>query len=156
MRFEKAYTKSFTIPYNPASLSTAQEKGVRIIKSKSGKMFPTFYKKSKVMQNERDLMKILPFYKPSIDIVNDGDTCVDLEIAYMFPHASGTPKWKRDQITFMTQRPDADNISKSVVDCMTRCNYWQDDSMVNFRFKKYRSPNPCISVTVTVWKQFKE
>ena len=129
---------------------------MRIIKSKSGKMFPTFYKKSKVAQNEKDLMKLLPFYKPKMIIVNDGDTCVDLDIAYMFPHSSSTPKWKQSEVTFMTQRPDADNISKTVVDCMTRCGYWQDDSMVNFRFKKFRAPKPEIRVSITVWKQYKE
>ena len=92
-------------------------------------------------------------FRPKEPIRNDGDTAVELRIVYYFPHPSGTPKWKRDQVTFMTQRPDADNLSKAVVDCMTKAGFWDDDSMVNFNFAKYRSPNPCIRVEIREWKQ---
>lgn len=156
MKFEKKYTVSFTLDYNPANLSTAQEKGVRIVRSRSGKYFPTFYKKKKVAQNEADLKRLIQQAHPLVKyptIINDGDTCVNLEIVYFFPHTSTTPQWKRNEITFMTQRPDADNISKTVVDCMTACGIWQDDSMVNFSFKKFRSPKAKIDISYDVWVQ---
>jgi Holliday junction resolvase RusA-like endonuclease len=56
----------------------------------------------------------------------------------------------------MTQRPDADNLSKAIVDVMTRLGFWHDDSMVNFHFIKYRCSSPCILVEIKVWKQEKE
>lgn len=125
---------------------------MRLIRS-HGKMIPMFYKKAKAIANERMIDAAL---KPNFGgktIRNDGDTAVYLGLTYYFPHPSGTPKWKRSETTFMTQRPDADNISKAVVDRMTEIGFWQDDSMVNFRFSKFRSSDPHIDVSITVWLQ---
>jgi Holliday junction resolvase RusA-like endonuclease len=155
MRFECIDKVSFRLGVNPADLTTAQEKGVRIIRV-HGKQMPMFYKKKKALDNEKLLTYAFSPYRFSKPIANDGETAVELKLRYLFPHTSSTPKWKRDELTFMTQRPDADNISKAVVDCMTRLGFWEDDSMVNFHFSKYRSPNPCIMVEILTWKQFKE
>ena len=56
--------KEFDIPIDPSVLTTAQEKGVRIVKGRNGKCFPSFFKKAKAVENERMLMNILPKYKP--------------------------------------------------------------------------------------------
>ena len=152
MTFTCVETRKFRLGINPADLTTAQEQGVRLIRS-GGKMIPMFYKKARALQNEKFLDIALRPFRPKEPIRNDGDTAVELRIVYYFPHTSGTPKWKRDQVTFMTQRPDADNLSKAVVDCMTKAGFWDDDSMVNFNFAKYRSPNPCIRVEIREWKQ---
>lgn len=156
MKFEMTERRTFSLPISPTMLSTAQEKGVRIIKSKGGKMFPTFFKKKKVLESERALEVLLLPHRPRKTIANDGDTCVVLTLKYFFPHPAGTPKWKRGEITFMPQRPDADNLSKTVVDVMTSCGFWDDDSMVNFRFDKWRSPDPHIEVIIETWKQERE
>ena len=128
---------------------------MRLVRS-HGKMIPMFYKKAKAIANERMIDSAL---KPNFGgntIRNDGDTAVCLELIYYFPHPSGTPKWKRTETTFMTQRPDADNISKALVDRMTAMGFWHDDSMVNFKFSKFRSPDPHIDVSITVWLQRRE
>lgn len=156
MTFRKIDERCFTLNINPTVLTTAQEKGVRIITSKSGRSFPTFYKKKRLIQNERLLEIAL---RPHLDhdtIMNDGDTAILLEIVYMFPYTTSTPKWKREGLAFMTQRPDADNISKSVVDCMTRIGFWADDSMVNFKFIKFRFSVPRIDIKYEVWKQSRQ
>ena len=155
MKFTCVDVREFTLGINPAELTTAQEKGVRLIRSKSGKMIPMFYKKARSVQNEKLIDFALKPYA-GLGVKNDGDTAIDLEITYFFPHTSGTPKWKLDQLTFMTQRPDADNISKALVDRMTANRFWDDDSMVNFRFRKYRWKKPHIKVKIEVWRQEKE
>lgn len=152
MTFNCVKTVKFRLGIDPADLTTAQEKGVRIVRC-GGKMIPMFYKKLRAIANEKMISIALLPYRPKEPIRNDGDTAIELRIAYLFPHTTGTPKWKREQVTFMTQRPDADNLSKSIVDQMTKAGFWDDDSMVNFNFSKYRSPNPCIRVEIKVWKQ---
>lgn len=152
MTFTCVESRKFRLGINPADLTTAQEKGVRLIKC-GGKTIPMFYKKARAIQNEKLISLALAPHRPKEPIRNDGDTAVELYLTYYFPHASGTPKWKRDQVTFMTQRPDADNLSKAVVDQMTKAGFWDDDSMVNFKFSKFRSPNPCIRVEIKTWKQ---
>lgn len=118
-----------------------------------------FFKKEKVRKTEDAISVLLAVEKNRLRIPtvrNDGDTAVKLRVVYFFGHVSGTPKWKREQVTFMTQRPDADNLSKSLVDCMTKCGYWDDDSMVNFEFSKYRAPHPGIMIVLERWKQERE
>lgn len=154
--FRKIESKSFRLSINPAVLTTAQQKGVRIVKSKSGRCFPSFFKKQKAVQNERMIKGALKPFVPQEAVHNDGDTAVLLEIVYMFPYQSGAPKWKREGITFMTQRPDADNLSKAFVDCMTDMGFWEDDSIVNFRFSKFRFSHPRIDISYEIWRQEKE
>lgn len=156
MNFRMIDKRSFTLDINPATLSTAQQKGVRTFTAKNGKTFVSFYKKKKVVQTEEMLELLLRPHAPKVPTKNDGNTCVNIEIVYMFPHPSGTPKWKAEQLTFMTQRPDADNLSKSLVDCMTKCGFWEDDSMVNFDYKKFRNPRPRIDISLETWIQERE
>lgn len=48
-----------------------------------------------------------------------------LKIAFCFKsdekHQPGTPK---------PTKPDLDNLEKGLVDCMTKCGFWKDDSQV--------------------------
>lgn len=146
---------SFEMDINPSELSTAQHKGVRNIK-RGGKYIPMFYKKASTLRDERRIdCNLKKHIGKTKRILNDGNTSVNLRVVYLFPHTSTTPKWKRDQLTFMTQRPDADNLSKTLVDRMTVCGFWEDDSMVNFNFVKFRSPKPCIKICIETWKQFR-
>lgn len=50
---------------------------------------------------------------------------VRLKIAFCFKsdekHQSGIPK---------PTKPDLDNLEKGLVDCMTKCNFWNDDSQI--------------------------
>lgn len=157
MDFSCVEEYTFALNVNPAELTTAQEKGVRIVpfrdrKTGKTKHMPMFYKKAKSIANEKMLTEALMPHRIRT-IQNDGDTSVELYLRYFFPHPSGTPKWKRECLTFMTQRPDADNLSKAVVDVMTKLGFWHDDSMVNFHFIKYRHPTPGIKIEIKVWKQ---
>lgn len=48
-----------------------------------------------------------------------------LKIAFCFEsdekHPQGTPK---------STKPDIDNLEKGLVDCMTKCGFWKDDSQI--------------------------
>lgn len=147
----KILERDFDLPIDPSVLTTAQEKGVRIIKGRNGKCFPSFFKKAKAVENERMLMDILPKFKPLEDPIKKSDrTFVQLSIIYYFPHTSSSPKWMKDCVAPMTSRPDVDNISKAMIDCMTKCGYWEDDSQLNLSLAKFRSPNPHINVSIRV------
>lgn len=151
---------SFNLDINPASLTTAQEKGVRIVKSKSGKMFPTFYKKKKSVENETLIMNLLKPFIPNHPLFGYDERILALvlTIVYFFPHTSSARKSERDNITFMTNRPDVDNLSKAFIDCMTKCRFWSDDSCISLKEFKFRSPNPHMSVIIDqyVWDEFED
>lgn len=156
MEVEPPYVRTgefkFTLPIDPSVLTTAQEKGVRIVKGRNGKCFPAFFKKEKAVQNEKMLISVLSKFRPyDFPIVKTDSTVVNLSITYFFPHLSTTSEWKRKYRLPMTSRPDVDNISKAVIDCMTKCGYWEDDSQLSLRLVKFRCPTPRIEVGIEVW-----
>ena len=142
----------YEVPIDPSVLTTAQEKGVRIVKGRNGKCFPSFFKKAKAVQNEKMLMGVLKKYRPyEHPIVKTDNTYIVLSIDYYFPHKSSTPEWKRKFNLPMTNRPDVDNISKAVIDCMTKCGFWEDDSQLSLRLAKFRSQNPRIEIGIDIF-----
>ena len=59
------------------------------------------------------------------------------------PAQHGTPK---------ATRPDVDNLSKMLLDCMTHCGFWDDDAQVaSLVIEKFWSTQPGIFVSVTPW-----
>ena len=52
---------------------------------------------------------------------------IALEIVWMFES-----KNKRNHGNHKTTRPDLDNHQKIIQDCMTKLNFWEDDSRVSF------------------------
>lgn len=143
------------LPVDPASLTTAQEKGVRIVKTKSGKMIPTFFKKKRAVENERLLTKALRPFAPKSPYSCEGwFEGLGLFITYFFPYTSSTPKkiigaCNGGMFVPMTQRPDVDNISKAVIDVMTKCGFFVDDSQISeLVLRKFRAVNPCIVISI--------
>lgn len=126
---------------------------MRIVKGRNGKCFPSFFKKARAVQNEKMLMSILPKYRPCpCPIPKTDNAMVELKLTYYFPHTSSTPKSKRDKFSFMTSRPDVDNISKAMIDCMTKCGYWEDDSQLSLVLRKMRGPSPCIKMEIAIYE----
>lgn len=105
----------FDIKMNPPT-STAQMKKVRVING-----HPIFYEPPKVKAAKKQLMAFLAFYKPKAPF----EGAVALKVVWQFPkgksHKAGT--WR-------VTRPDTDNLQKMLKDCMTKLNYWKDDSQV--------------------------
>lgn len=155
MVFRKTDECSFTLNIDPAVLTTAQE-GLRMrsIKSKSGKVFSMMYKSSLLKREEHMLLDLLPKFKPAFcPIKHDRNTMVNLYINYFYPHLKSEPNWMKEELMFMTSRPDGDNLSKPVVDCMVKSGYFEDDSYLSVKPNKWRSPHPRIEFRFEVWIQ---
>lgn len=153
---------------NPADICTAQQKGVRIICG-----HPAFYTKPQVVKSNelirRALVKALhnAGVKTRVSVGHSATTgkCwnaevvaspikkpqpVAVSIIYYFPFPSGASKATREKgFVPMTERPDLDNLTKSVLDMMTDCRLWDDDAQVTeLTLAKWRTEKPSVSVHI--------
>lgn len=114
---------AFFVSCDPTA-STAQQKGVRIVKGK-----PMFFTKAKVKKAERQIVRLFAPYAPAVPLAGP----LEVEVEFSYPWRKGESKsvkghWKcRPKDT----KPDVENAFKSVGDQMTKLNFWSDDSQIS-------------------------
>lgn len=106
---------SFFIPMR-ISTKTFQAKKLTV---RNGK--PVLYTPPELIKIQQDYISRLTKVAPE----NPFPGPVRLKIAFCFKsdekHQPGIPK---------PTKPDLDNLEKGLVDCMTKCNFWNDDSQI--------------------------
>lgn len=114
---------------------TAQEHKVTI---KNGK--PVFYDIPEIKDARCKLISYLSQHKPETPY----SVGVRLIVKWLFP-TKGQHKNGEYRIT----RPDTDNLQKLIKDCMTKCGYWTDDSLVASEItEKFWSDVPGIFIRI--------
>ena len=105
----------FFLPMIPPT-TTHQTKAVRIAKGR-----PVFYEPANLADARQKLTAHLARHKPPEPF--DGPVC--LAVKWLFPagtaHRDG--EWR-------TSKPDTDNLSKLLKDCMTAVGFWRNDALV--------------------------
>lgn len=94
---------------------TAQEHKVMVRKGK-----PVFYDTSEIKNAKVKLMAHLAQHKPS----KPYDCGVRLIVKWLFP------KGRHKDGEYRITKPDTDNLQKLLKDCMTQCDFWEDDALV--------------------------
>lgn len=152
---------------SPTDICTAQQKGVRIVHGK-----PYFYTKGVVERSNqliRDAM-VAELRQLGVELVTvrelksgkwrertvvknkiARDKPVTVSIAYVFPYTSSTRKAEKlNGWCWMLERPDVDNLTKSVLDQLTEVGMWVDDSqLIDLRVVKLRAERPLVQVKVS-------
>ena len=115
-------------------LPTAQQKGAVV--GKDGRVH--FFTKAKIAKAEKALIKALaPYAKYT---ASWGDVPIECVLEFYFPFPSGTTKKNLHKIAPHINRPDADNLAKLPLDCLTQAGFWKDDSLLcNFSSRKRRT-----------------
>lgn len=105
----------FFIAMNPPT-ATAQEKQVRVVRGK-----PIFYDPAPVKEAKKLLISYLILHRPDKPMTG----ALTLRVVWLFPrgksHKHG--EWR-------VTKPDTDNLQKLLKDCMTKCEFWNDDAQV--------------------------
>jgi Holliday junction resolvase RusA-like endonuclease len=134
---------SMTLVLSPAEICTAQQKGERVI----GKYIQHYTKpevkrsKAKIRQSVFDAARANNIPMRLKTKVIDGkmlsvpcftetfiDCPISLAVDYYYP--VNRPKKYLGKVLWRTKRPDLDNLTKSILDCMTDMELWADDSQV--------------------------
>jgi Holliday junction resolvase RusA-like endonuclease len=70
-------------------------------------------------------------------------------LAFHFPFPAAVKARDRKATSWRTQRPDLDNLSKSILDALTDAGAWADDAqVVDLTLKKTNSPTPRLSIYI--------
>ncbi|MCW1885602.1 RusA family crossover junction endodeoxyribonuclease [Luteolibacter flavescens] len=114
---------AFHLPITPPK-ATSQGAGKRIL-VKDGK--PMFFKNRKATSAENDLTLLCSRHVPREPM----DGPLSLSIDFVFPWRASEPK-KRIALGRVphTSKPDCSNLVKMIEDCLTRLQFWKDDSQV--------------------------
>ena len=76
------------------------------------------------------------------------DDAAEVEVALVYPQRQ-TDRLTDDALIPHTERPDADNLVKTILDSATRAGVWTDDARVfDLRVRKFRGPRARGSVAV--------
>lgn len=74
---------------------------------------------------------------------------VHCSITWAFPFPSAVKAADRKHPQWRTQRPDLDNLSKTILDALTDAGAWEDDAQVSLlTLAKFNSPSPSVSITI--------
>ena len=78
------------------------------------------------------------------------DMALELTLTAFFPIPKSTPKKKRERMSGMpyTNKPDLDNLIKSVCDSGNGCIYKDDSRIVQVHAKKLYSEHPRLEVKI--------
>ena len=104
----------FDLEFDKMPSGTSQQKGINY---RTG----TVYTKKRVMDTKNLLLDALKAHAPKTPI----ESPVRLVIYYYYPIKAKKYKYK-----YKTTRPDVDNVSKLLIDCMTQAGFWKDDAQV--------------------------
>lgn len=122
------------------------QSALRILKNKSGKQFVGKMSSSEGKKIQEMLIALLMPHKPTAPLTGP----LQAQIAYAYPWRKSEPKknratgWK-----WKDTKPDADNLPKTLKDCMTRLGFWEDDAQVTqFLFEKAWADKPGIRVKI--------
>lgn len=135
---------SFSISCIPPK-ATSQQKGVMVINGQ-----PRYFKKKHVKQAEDSMLSLLMEHRPTVAL----DGPLRLSIRWTYPWRKSEKK-KNLALGWMPcdTRPDCSNLVKMFEDCMTRLNFFSDDSQIaDLRFVKGWGDKPGIEVTVETWE----
>lgn len=115
--------------------TTHQQKKVHVVKNK-----PVFYEPDDLKKAREKLMAHLSKYKPEKKFNGP----VRMVVKWLFPitgqHLDGEYKYTK---------PDLDNSNKLLQDCMTKLDFWKDDSyVVSLITEKFWAVTPGIYVRI--------
>lgn len=123
----------FFMAMNPPTV-TAQEREVTVAHGK-----PRFYDTPAIMDARQKLASHLARHAPEAPITG----AIRLTVRWCFPAG------KHEDGSYRVTKPDTDNLSKLLKDCMTAVGFWVDDAQVASELtEKFWAETPGIFVRV--------
>ncbi|WP_057871096.1 RusA family crossover junction endodeoxyribonuclease [Liquorilactobacillus ghanensis] len=125
----------FFVPMKKIPTVTHQEKQVSVVKGK-----PVFYEPAELRNARQLYMDMFGQYTPEQKMPGK----VRMTIKYCFPL-----KGKHGDGEYKDTKPDLDNMTKLVQDCLTKLGFWKDDRyVVSLIAEKFWAQMPGIFIRI--------
>lgn len=136
---------------------TMQNKGEKVVRGRSGKLFVHHFTKKK-QQSALDeyVRRLNADIKRRANLDGIGTfymftTAIKVEIDFLFPHPAYIRKRDRGLWLPKVTRPDVDNMAKGLLDCITRVGLIQDDGLIfDLRLRKLTVPQKFRGVRIYI------
>jgi|694.fasta_scaffold46918_10 Holliday junction resolvase RusA-like endonuclease len=124
--------------------TSTHQANLRVLKTKTGRLFVGKMKKNKVTKWVDQMRPYLVRGKPLQPM--EGAVRVCIRLYYTSPKYL-LPKINKCKELVKTTKPDVDNVVKVILDEMTKCGYWLDDSQIwCITIEKYWSATPKVCI----------
>jgi Holliday junction resolvase RusA-like endonuclease len=134
-----------TMEVNIIPTKATHQSSLRIMKSKSGRMFVGKFAKSAIKSWITEFNLKIKRFRP--DVPWDGPT--EVNIQFKFPWNKSTPRKYLNREEWKTTRPDLDNMEKVILDSLTSEGFLVDDSIICLKTTSKKCSNtPCIIITL--------
>ena len=126
--------------------STAQSTSMIMYRGKGSERKPFVGSAGKGQKVREEIMGLLQSFTP----VRPYEGPLRLGVYWVFPFRKNEKKADRERgYDLASTRPDVDNLSKFLCDCMGRLGWFLDDSQIcHLSFRKYRSHSPGIGISL--------
>jgi Holliday junction resolvase RusA-like endonuclease len=134
----------FFISCNPPK--STHQGSMAIMRRKDGSQFVGKMQGSKGAATKKELLTLLQPHCPGVAFVGP----VEMAVTWTYPWRKSEKK-RNLEMGWMPcdTRPDCDNLSKLLADCMTRLGFWADDSQVAvLKFAKGWGDAPGIGIRI--------
>ena len=126
--------------------SSTHQANLRVLKSKTGKMFVGKMKNNKVSAWQKEFGLKIAKYKPNLPIC--GSCTIKIRLNYSPPKYL-LQKFNNCKTIVKDTRPDCDNVVKVILDEFTNQKFWVDDSLIwSLTVEKCWEINPSIKITI--------
>lgn len=118
----------------PKATSQTAGKRVRVVKGK-----PVFFKSQEAKAIEQEYLLKLKRWRPQEPLIGP----LQLSVTFRFPFLKGDTKKERENgYIWHDTKPDLDNMSKMLIDCMAELGFFNNDSQICVStLKKKRAEN---------------
>lgn len=118
------WSSTFTVKIDPPN--STHQAALRILKSKSGKMFVGKLKNSKINRWCSLFEAVVQAYKPPIPL----DAPIRMKVKFFYAPPKYLIKECKNGDIWKTTKPDTDNLVKAVKDSLARVGFFVDDSRI--------------------------
>lgn len=129
----------------PPSTTAQQGKRVRVVRTRTGRHVPRFYRSAAIQRAAHTWATLLQPHIPAQPIVGP----VSLGVSLVYPHLQCTAK--RDQVSMRpkTSKPDLGNAVKEIEDVLVRLRFLEDDQQVGrLTAEKWHGPADQVGIYI--------
>lgn len=148
-----------TMFYIPVEPPPTHQAALRILKNKAtGKMFVGKMEKSSAKKWCAEAIRLMKDAKTThIPSHPPFDIPIQVGIVFIYPHTKESKKIADktgDDVVVKSTRPDLDNLSKSVLDCLVDSGWIKDDGLiVELILRKGHGERPMVIVDITPYNK---